>query len=545
MATTAPVTNPAASAPSGAVAAASAAQQPASAPLIQAYDPTNAQPYQAPVLPSVDQASPTAADALPPNQDISQFGAASPAAGAAAIGNQFLRGIMQGVAVSKVDQAIKLHRTNQAMQQNLEAASKDLYDLAKTGADSNSPEYKAAQDRVMAAWKPMMDFYGEHVPGVKIDKKTGQPVPQKKSILDRLKGNDPAEVSAALYEGMLKAGPPVLHQVAQFQTPQYRQYLAGQGELAESATQAKLATNQRIIQGDNQQDWTLTRAVNKDNVPLEINSKTGETRPVSEAKIIPKLTGNNVPLGADRVARYNASLVDRWHVLNKGPLPQEYLLPPTATEQDYKDVDSMLSQTENAQGTKAQRDTANQMRREVENQTKGTWMPYTAGYDNNGNPITRFINSKDPSQTKDAPLDYVPKQVATAQTSDMKGLQGSVNFANNYLNHFKNGQRPANVAIGDQALIDQFFNVVKPGTGFRMTQPQRAGLQQARSLAEGLRARYQRGMTGAAFSDDQRAQIVQTMNEVVDSKKKGMMGAPATAKSAEAFNINDYPVVKP
>ena len=249
------IVNPAASVPSGAVgqaaATAAAANQSAPPPLIQAYDPTNQTPYQAPVLPDTGPAAPTAADALGPNQNIQDFGAASPAAGAAAIGNQLLRGVMQGVAVHQVAQAQQLHRTSQALQGNLDSASQDVYNLAKQGVDPNDPQMQAAQDRKNVAWKSMMDFYGQHVPGVQIDPKTGQPKPNKVSILDRLRGNDPAQVPSALYEGMLKAGPPVDHQIAQFQTPQYKQYLAQQGA-GVAATQAAGIAQQQSVLGESQ-----------------------------------------------------------------------------------------------------------------------------------------------------------------------------------------------------------------------------------------------------------------------------------------------------
>ncbi len=247
MATTAPITNPAASVPSGAVAAAGVA--PAPVPVIQAYDPENTQPYQPAQLPDVDQASQPIAAALPKEQPIQDLGATTHTGGAAYIGDQLLRGVMQGVALHQMNSAVKLHRTSVGLQSNLDAASRDLYAVAKSGADpKKSPEYQQALDRVYAAWQPMMDFYGAHVPGVTIDKKTGQPKPAKKSILDRLKGNDPAEVSAAVYEAMLKAGPPVLHQIAQFLTPQYRQYVAGQGELAQTQQGLGIATAQAAEQ---------------------------------------------------------------------------------------------------------------------------------------------------------------------------------------------------------------------------------------------------------------------------------------------------------
>lgn len=268
----APITNPAASAPSGAVAAANQGAQAAVAappPLIQAYDPTNQTPYSQPVLPGVDKAEPTAADELGPDPQIQNFGAATPAAGAAAVGAQLLRGVMRGVAVHKAAEAQQLHRTNEALQGNLQSASEDFYNTAKRGVDPSSDEYKAAEDRKQVAWQSLMDFYGKHIPGVKIDKATGAPVPGKTSIMDRLRGSDPAAVPAALYEGMHKAGAPVDHQIAQFQTPEYKAYIAGQGAQNAAGTAAATAASQERAARSTMQNQILAISQNPNSTPAE------------------------------------------------------------------------------------------------------------------------------------------------------------------------------------------------------------------------------------------------------------------------------------
>ena len=71
-----------------------------------------------------------------------------------------------------------------------------------------------------------------------------------------------------------------------------------------------------------------------------------------------------LPLG-DKVASLNQAMAQRYQVLNPGkPLPPFLTLPPTATQKDFDRVDKLMQQTESAQGTKAQQDTANAMRQE-------------------------------------------------------------------------------------------------------------------------------------------------------------------------------------
>lgn len=71
-----------------------------------------------------------------------------------------------------------------------------------------------------------------------------------------------------------------------------------------------------------------------------------------------------MPLG-DRVQQINAALARRYQVLHKGVLPPEYMLPPNATQKDAERISGMLKDEEGAQGTKAQRDQAQQNHQET------------------------------------------------------------------------------------------------------------------------------------------------------------------------------------
>jgi hypothetical protein len=72
-----------------------------------------------------------------------------------------------------------------------------------------------------------------------------------------------------------------------------------------------------------------------------------------------------LPLG-DKVPQLNAALTQRYQVLNPGKeLPAFYQLPANATQKDYDRIDKSLQATEQATATKAQQETANQIRQQT------------------------------------------------------------------------------------------------------------------------------------------------------------------------------------
>ncbi len=73
---------------------------------------------------------------------------------------------------------------------------------------------------------------------------------------------------------------------------------------------------------------------------------------------------------------------------------------------------------------------------------------------------------------------------------------------------------------GDEALQEKFFELAKPSTGFRMTQPQMTMLMNTRSLTGGLAARAKHAIDPNApyFDATQRKNIVQTMKDLANAK---------------------------
>jgi len=105
-------------------------------------------------------------------------------------------------------------------------------------------------------------------------------------------------------------------------------------------------------------------------------------------------------------------------------------------------------------------------------------------------------------------------QTITGEIKAEQGQEGkntAVGYANDYLN------RGTYTGPGDEALMEKFFEMAKPTSGFRMTEAQQNMLKNAQSWFNSLRAKASHAMGGTYFSDNQRKQIVDTMNELQQS----------------------------
>jgi hypothetical protein len=172
-----------------------------------------------------------------------------------------------------------------------------------------------------------------------------------------------------------------------------------------------------------------------------------------------------------------------------------------------------------------------------EKDNEGTWQ---LDEDAQGNPT--LFNSKT-GQTKAAPPGLAKtgtKAKADAATEKLIGpARDAQQYANDYL---ANGRF---TGAGDEALQEKFFELAKPTTGFRMTQPQIDMLQNSRSWMQSLQAHARHATTGTWFNDEQRQQIVSTMKDLADAKMKGQAGAsggsaaPVTSGSGGIQIIRD------
>lgn len=111
-----------------------------------------------------------------------------------------------------------------------------------------------------------------------------------------------------------------------------------------------------------------------------------------------------------------------------------------------------------------------------------------------------------------------------AQTGK-QSAEDALNYAKDYL-------AGANfTGAGDEALLEKYFELAKPSSGFRMTQAQIELLQHARDLMGGVEAKAKHLFSPNApyFSDEQRKQIVDTMSQLQTSK--GGTGGASAATS--------------
>jgi hypothetical protein len=161
----------------------------------------------------------------------------------------------------------------------------------------------------------------------------------------------------------------------------------------------------------------------------------------------------------------------------------------------------------------------------------GTW---TIQEDSQGNPI--LLNTKT-GGTK--PAEGVQKSGtkarADAATEKLVGpARDALAYADTYA---KSGQF---TGPGDEALMEKFFELAKPSTGFRMSQQQIDMLKNARSWLDSARAAGKHGLNGEWFADNQRQQITQTMRALAAAKGIGASGAaPASGgapKVGDTFN---------
>lgn len=145
----------------------------------------------------------------------------------------------------------------------------------------------------------------------------------------------------------------------------------------------------------------------------------------------------------------------------------------------------------------------------------GTW---SLQEDKDGKPI--LMNSKT-GETK--PANGIQKSGTKAKADEatqkeLEPLDSDEQFADDYLN---NG-----VFTGpkDEALQEKYFDLAKPSTGFRMSQPQIDMLQNSRNWMGSAEAHLRHMENGTWFSNDQRRQIVSAMHDLAEAKRKTIQG---------------------
>lgn len=234
----------------------------------------------------------------------------------------------------------------------------------------------------------------------------------------------------------------------------------------------------------------------------------------------------NQPL--QNVDQLNKSLTDREQVMHPGAqLSPEYTLPPNATKGDFDRIDKMLTAQETAEANKANHADSERLREATLS------LAQQNASDKNLWSVPQSDGSFKVEQLK--PGDTIPKgAVSLSGQSAENSKAGSADaptvaalkFANDYL------ASGAFTGPSDEALQDQFFQLAKPSTGFRMNQAQISQLHEMASWMDSWKGRLYHLENGTWFAPEQRANIVKTMNDLAASKgmKTDTNGAqPGTA----------------
>jgi hypothetical protein len=290
----------------------------------------------------------------------------------------------------------------------------------------------------------------------------------------------------------------------EYQAPEKEAYQASETERNNAQAAKDRQPQPKTLTPDEQTYNSLLQTINPDTkkpyTPFEAHQKM--VSGTAEAKKPP----------VNDVAGINQRLTARYQVLNPGqPLPAQFTLKPGANEDDYKQIDSDLQKVEQAQGTKAQQDAINEMRRQ-----------FLAG----------TAEQRTFEQNRQTENDKEKKQAAEEKVTEP--IEGAINFAETY-------QQSVHTGPGDEALMEKYFELAKPSSGFRMTQNQMDMLQHARSWMEGTKAMAYHALTGRWFSDEQRNQIIDTMHQLADAKKAAL-GEPGTAKPQTAAGGKTLPM---
>ena len=193
-----------------------------------------------------------------------------------------------------------------------------------------------------------------------------------------------------------------------------------------------------------------------------IGPKTVESGGVAY-QINPADNKYDIPVGGASgvlpVDQLNKGLSDRYQVLNPGKtVPPEFQLPPTATPNDFNRVDKVMQQMEQAQGTKTQQDTVNQMRQsqnaimnEMHNQTLAIQQQGAAERQQKQQMTWAQWQNPTTGKTEAGPLSMAPPGTQPAQI-DTRDIQG-INDARQAVNLInKKGDKPEQMGV--MQLID-------------------------------------------------------------------------------------------
>jgi hypothetical protein len=164
----------------------------------------------------------------------------------------------------------------------------------------------------------------------------------------------------------------------------------------------------------------------------------------------------------------------------------------------------------------------------LENQQKQN----TPLYQQNKNAVDAQINTLKAAHSQ-AQADKIAQQRAGAQIRQEGADEKANKGASDALNYASIYEKESPTGSGDEALMEKFFELAKPSTGFRMSQPQIQMLATARSWMDSAEAKAMHATKGTWFSDDQRKQIIHTMKDLAAAKQMSTTKSTSTKESSD------------
>jgi hypothetical protein len=125
----------------------------------------------------------------------------------------------------------------------------------------------------------------------------------------------------------------------------------------------------------------------------------------------------------------------------------------------------------------------------------------------------------------------MPPKPTAGEQNDLKGAQEDLNYADLY------EQSGAFTGAGDEMLMEKYFDLAKPRSGFRMSQPQIEMLLKAKSWMVSAEGAAYHASTGQWFPPQQRNEIIATMRMGAQAKGVGNKPTPNTPAAPAAGEL--------
>ncbi len=228
------------------------------------YDPTAVQPYTAPEPVAVKQPYIPPPQTFDPN-NLGAAGAQYRSTGPLALASQFVTGLIQGRSQKSVRDAQNNEQLIQGAHESYNNDAQKYLELMAAGAPPD--DLTKAKNAVNVSYANYLEEIEKHVT---------PPKGQKKSVGQKVKGAmqapDLLESAPKVLDAMKQSGPPVFAQAT---------LMTYQKKREEAAEQLAAMVAEDNISGK----WTpVKNATGPNGEALEVNDRTGETRPIAGSK---------------------------------------------------------------------------------------------------------------------------------------------------------------------------------------------------------------------------------------------------------------------